>query len=83
VSNPFSAEQTAKAIHASLDDALAAVPEGKSNVVLVDGTYSRETGAAARALWLRKTDSGWNVLLEGRVDSTHGIAGKVATAKSW
>jgi hypothetical protein len=83
MSDLFSPAATMKAVHATLDEAVAAIPPGKHNAVLIDGTYSDTDGATVRGLWVRRTDSGWITVLEGKVDRVHGLAGQVATAKSW
>lgn len=83
MADTFSPAHLAQAVHATLDEATAAIAPGKHNAVLIDGTYSATDGASLRGLWVRRTDSGWTTVLEGSVDKSHGVAGKVATAKSW
>lgn len=81
--NIFDAASTLKAVHDTLDEAQAAIPPGKNNAVLIDGTYSTAEGAGLRGLWIHRTESGWSTIFEGSVDRAHGIAGKVAAAKYW
>lgn len=83
MADAFSPANLAKAVHATLDEATAAIPEGKHNAVLFDGTYSKADGAEFRALFVHRTDGGWTVMAEGDYTGPGGIAGKVATAKSW
>lgn len=81
--SPFSLANTAKAIHATLDDAFAAIPDGKRHVVLFDATHTQEEGFGARVVYAERTTSGWGIVGQLAYDKPHGIAGKVATAKSW
>lgn len=79
----FDLVSTAKALHATLDEAFATVPDGRTNVVVIDGSFSQTDGGKASILWARKVGDGWNIVTEGSIDKPHGLAGRVATVKSW
>ena len=79
----FDIASTAKAIHDTQEQAFATVPDGRTNVLLIDATYSQQTGGAARVLWARKVGDGWNIVSEAAIDKPHGLSGRVATMKSW
>ena len=83
MSEIFSPAATSKAIHASVGEALAAIPEGRTHVLLFDGTYAENDGAGARVLYAHKTADGWGVVFDAAYDQPHGLTGRVATAKSW
>ena len=70
-------------LHDSLMLALAAIPPGKSQALVIDGTYAETDGASIRAVWLKRAPNGWNVAMSGAYDGADGISGKVAVAKSW
>lgn len=79
----FSPGSLAKSVHDTLDQAQAAIPVGHHHAVLFDGTVSRADGPAIRGMYIQRTDGGWQIALEGAYDGPHGVAGKVAVAKSW
>lgn len=81
--SPFSPTALNKAVHDTLDQALAALPAGKNNAVLIDGTYSRTDGPQMQALFVHRVKDTWTVALAGAYDGPHGVQGKVATAISW
>lgn len=81
--NPFSPAATAKAIHATLDEALTAIPEGKSHAVIFDGTYDKAAGGTVHALFVQRAPDGWNIVLAGKYDGPGGVSGHVAVAKAW
>lgn len=81
--SPFSQQSIAKAVHASLDAAFAAIPAGRSHAVIFDGTAASSGGAQMRALYVQRSERGWNVAIEGDVDAVHGVAGSVVVGKSW
>ena len=83
MSDLFTPANTAKAIHATLGDAFAAIPEGKSHAVIFDGTYSEADGPEGRALYVQRAPDGWNIVLGGGYSVPEGVSGKVAIAKSW
>lgn len=83
MSDIFRQDVIARAVHASLDEATAAIPPGKHHAVLFDGTYSDATGASMRAVFVRRTDSGWKAELAGAYSGPGGVASKVTIAKSW
>jgi hypothetical protein len=79
----FSPSATAKAVHATLDEALTAIPEGKSHAVIFDGTYDTASGGAVRALFVQRAPDGWNIVLAGDYSGPGGVSGQVAVAKAW
>lgn len=79
----FSPAALQKAVHASLDEAVAAIRPGHTKAVLIDGTYSAADGAGLRALYIQRTKKGWDVLLEGAYNGADGLSGGVKVAKSW
>ncbi len=81
--SPFSASSVQKAVHATLEDAYAAIPAGRSHAVLFDGTYARENGGTVRAMYVQRVGDGWDVVLEGDVSTHQGAAGQVVVSKSW
>lgn len=81
--SPFSPTALNKAVHDTLDQALAALPAGKNNAVLIDATYSTTDGPRAKALFVHRVKDNWTVALEGAYDGPHGVQGKVATAITW
>ncbi len=83
MSGPFDAPALTHALHATLPDAFAAIPDGKSHAIIFDGTYTTVDGPAMRALYVQRAPDGWNVVLEGVYDKPGGVAGKVAIAKAW
>jgi len=44
--NPFSPGALQHAVHATLEDAYAAIPEGHTKAFIADGDYTREDGSA-------------------------------------
>lgn len=83
MTGPFDIASTAKAIHASIDDAFAAIPEGRTHVLFFDATLAEDDSSGARVVYAQKTASGWGIVLQGAYDQPHGISGHIATAKSW
>lgn len=79
--SPFSPQALSKAVHDSLEQAYAAIPEGKNNVLIVDATLGGEKGA--RALYARRVGAGWNIALEGEWKGGDHVVGKVAAIKAW
>lgn len=77
MSDIFSPSKLRKAVHASLDDATAALPPGKRGAVLIDATQDR-----VRALLVFKAGDAWTVAAEAQYDG-EAVAGKVAVAGSW
>ena len=82
MSDLFSQDTLAKAVHDSLDAAYAAIPADKRHAVIFDGTAAQGS-SGVRAMYVQRIDGGWNVVLEGDVDTAHGAAGHVVIAKSW
>jgi hypothetical protein len=83
MSGPFDVTSTAKAVHATLDEAFATIPADRSHVLMVDGTWQNRDGAAVRLLYAQRVGHGWNVVLQSSLDNEHGVSGQVATIKSW
>jgi hypothetical protein len=68
-----------RSVHNTLDEAYAAIPDGKSHVVLIDAT----TEAGVRALYAQRIAGGWEVVLEGAWQGGGHVDGKVAALKAW
>lgn len=81
--SPFSAASIQKAVHATLEDAFAAIPAGRSHAVLFDGTYSKDAGGTIRAMFVERVGNGWDMVFEGEVASHRGVAGQVVVSRSW
>lgn len=79
----FSPKNTANAIHATLGEAFAAIPEGRSHAVIFDGTYTEADGPEGRVLYVQRAADGWDVILGGGYTVPTGVSGRVAVAKSW
>lgn len=77
----FSPDQLRQSVHDTLDQALAAIPPGKSGALLVDGTVTHD-GGEARVLLAQRVGKDWQVQVGGEWDGHH-VAGKVALAGSW
>jgi hypothetical protein len=82
MSGPFDATAIAKAVHSTLDEAFRTIPEGRSHVLLLDGTYQDGAGSA-RMLYAQRVKGGWDIVLQSTVDSDHGLGAQVGTLKSW
>ncbi len=83
MTGPFDPTSIAKAVHATLDEAFATIPTGKSRVLMIDGTWDQSEGGKARVLIAQRMDDGWNIALETSIDKPHGLGARVATMKSW
>jgi len=79
----FSPSSTAKALHKTRSEALAAIPAGDSKALIIDGSYTDEDGPSVRAVYVQRAPKGWNVLLEGAYNGDDGPSAGVAIAKSW
>lgn len=79
----LSTDALVKGLHATLDAAYAAIPDGKAHAIIFDGTASTEDGPAIRALYVQRAPDGWNVVLEGGYSGPGGVSGQVAVAKAW
>lgn len=78
----FSPEALAKRVHATLDEATAAIPEGRHHAVILDATV-QDGQPEVRALYVQRTAGGWDVSLEGAWSGRGHVSGKVALLKSW
>ena len=81
--NPFSPASFTKALHASMDGALATIPGGHTHALLFDGTYDHTDGPAIRAVYMQKAPDGWNMVMAAGYDGPHGVNGQVELSKSW
>ena len=75
--NIFSLANTAKSVHASIDEALLAIPKGKRSAVLIDATNER----VQMLLAIRAGDN-WQIAGGAVYDGAH-VAGRVSLAGSW
>lgn len=73
----------AQSVHNSLDDAIQAIPAGKSNALVIDGTVNQTSGPAFQAMWVHKSPNGWGISLQGAYDGPHGVQGKVQGIYAW
>ncbi len=83
MTGPFDPTALAKAVHATLDEAFATIPEGRSHVLMVDGTWQDRDGASVRMLYAQRIGDGWNIVLQSSIDQPHGLGARCATLKSW
>lgn len=81
MSEIFTPDGLRQSVHDTLDAALAAIPDGKSGALLVDGTLTHG-GAAARVVLAQRVGKTWAVSIGGDWDGHH-VGGKVAIAGSW
>lgn len=79
----FSPAALQKAVHASLDEAVAAIPTGHSRALVIDGTWTLADGPGVRAVFVQRTSDGWTVLAEGAYNGSDGPSAGVKVAKSW
>jgi hypothetical protein len=77
----FDSANTAKAIHATLDDAQAAIPADHKRALLIGADY--HDGLGVRAVYVQRAADGWNVLLEGAYSGDDGPSAGFAVARSW
>lgn len=75
----FSPDALKQAVHQSLEDAYAALPEGKSHAVLLDASTDR----GIRALYVQRVGDGWNVALQGEWNGKERATGGVSVLKAW
>lgn len=61
MSDIFNPATLAKAVHDTLAQAEAAIPDGHTQAFLLDATYARGDGTGVRALYVRKVDDRWTV----------------------
>ncbi len=72
---------SAEAIHASMQEAFAALPPKKRGAFIIDATVEDGT-AQARLLAVQRIKGTWIVMAEARYDGAH-VSGKVTVAGSW
>lgn len=77
MSDFFSPENTAKAVHATLDAALLSIPPDKKSAVLIDAT-----GQQVQALFAVKAGQNWTIAGGALYDGRH-VSGQVAVMGSW
>jgi hypothetical protein len=77
MSDLFSPANLQKAVHDSLEQATAAIPEGKTGALLLDATTDR-----VQVLLAVKAGDAWTISGVAQYDGHH-VAGKVAVAGSW
>jgi hypothetical protein len=78
----FSPDTLRRSVHNTLDEAYAAIPDGKNHVLLIDGTVG-DGSDAVRALYAQRIAGGWQVVLEGDWHGGTQVAGKIAALKAW
>lgn len=73
MSNVFSHEALAKALHATPEDAIAAIPPGCTKAV-IEGTYSKADGAGVTGEFVhRDADGNWGFTLGGGFTQQTGV----------
>ena len=77
MSDFFSPAQLAKSVHATLDEATAAIPPSRKSAVLIDATQER-----VRLLLAIKAGDNWTIAGGGDYDGKH-VQGKISVAGSW
>lgn len=83
MSNPFGPESIAKAVHTTLAEATAALPEGENHAVFIDATYSKADGPEAKIVYVQRAPHGWVVDFEGAYAGPKGASGRVALMRAW
>ena len=82
--NPFDPAATLKQVYATMGEAFAAIPDGHTHAILIDGTWSQHGGPpGALVSFVQKAPAGWNVVIDGGWDGDHGAQAGVQLAKSW
>ena len=82
MSEIFSPAKLQKAVHESLEQAQAAIPDGHSQAVLLKATYSTDDGPGVQAVYIKRAGKGWNVLLETSYNGHDGPSAGAAVAWS-
>lgn len=77
--SPFSSASLAKAVHANLEAAYAAIPPGKSHALIVDASTDR----GVQALYVQRVGDGWNVALSGDWNGHDKPAAGVSVLRAW
>lgn len=77
----FSPGALRKAIHDSIEQAEAAIPDGHTQAILLDATYTVEGGAGVRALYVRKVEDGWTIA--GRAEYRKSDGPRAGVAVKW
>lgn len=70
-------------IHTSVAQAVAAIPEGKSNALIIDGTYDQTDGPNFQIVYLKKVNDNFEIATSGSYSGSKGIAGQVQGVISW
>lgn len=78
--SPFDPAVTAKAIHATLADALAALPPDRSGGIFIDATLP---GTVTVTAAIRKGDGFELAAVAGYDIATHVVEGRVVGALTW
>jgi hypothetical protein len=83
VSDPFAPEVLAQAVHDTLDAATASLSPTTRRAIIFDATKAIDGKPEARALYVQRAPTGWNVVLEADWKGGHDLAGKAAVIKEW
>jgi hypothetical protein len=75
----FTPDVLTRAVHNTLEEAYAALPDGKNHAVLIDAS----TDAGVRALFVQRVGGGWQIAAEGQWKGGGHVAGKVSAIKTW
>ncbi len=83
MSGIFNPAATAKAVHATLNAAFAAIPEGHTKAVIIEGTHTETDGPDIEgAFVLRGDDGNWGFVVGGGYNRTEGAHGGFKVAWS-
>lgn len=77
----FSPEALRQSVHDTLEQSLAAVPEGKTGAIIIDGTKTA-AGGEVQLLVVRKFGDHVAIVGGGTWDGAH-VEGKFALAAAW
>jgi hypothetical protein len=81
MSNIFSPANTAKAVHATLEEAYAAIPPGHTKALIISA--SRSGMAGIRGMYVeRAADASWGLVFEAGYNGTEGVHGGFKVALS-
>jgi hypothetical protein len=83
MSNPFSPAHTAKAVHATLEEAYAAIPPGHTKALIISASRSGIDGAGIRGMYVeRAADASWGLVFEAGYNGSEGVHGGFKVALS-
>ena len=81
--NPFSYTATAQSVHSTLDDAMAAIPTGKTGVLLAKASDSTATGGSADFTVAMKIGDRWKIAAGADWEERGNSSVQFAVMDSW